>query len=259
MVDVPDHDHDGGVGAAEQADTLVLWRAVGQAELNLVAASGWRAWPPAAPGRAGFRAVLDRRLAARVSRERIVPAEGAGFVARFEVERSFIQRYPAGRDGEPGYLIPARDVTALNDHLVGVITEEADHRGPVNAEEFAEAEEALGRPLPAAWRTYLQGASWFRRGWLASGAYVWLNTPHEMLRLHAAWGDGTETHPGMAIIGGDGAREYLVLDLRSDPAPVLLIDATSAGWESGIRQADDAGALVGRVEDGDFEFAFEDR
>ncbi len=47
-----------------------------------------------------------------------------------------------------------------------------------------------------------------------------------------------------------------MLDLRSDPAPVLLVDSTSAGWDSGVRQADDAGALVGRIEGGDFEFAF---
>ncbi|MEV0136230.1 hypothetical protein AB0H83_48360 [Dactylosporangium sp. NPDC050688] len=254
---MPDHDHDAGAGAGQQPDTLVLWRAVGQAELDLVAASGRRAWPPAAPGRPGFSAVPDRRHAARITRERIVPAEGAGYVARFEVERSFVETCRADRRGEPGYLIPAGDVAALNAHIVGAITEEADYRGPVSAEEFAEAEEALGRPLPAAWRSYLQGGSWFRRGWLTSGAYVWLNTPREMLQLHAAWDDGTETHPGMAIVGGDGAREHLVLDLRSEPAPVLLIDNTSAGWESGVRQADDAGALVGRIESGDFEFAFE--
>ncbi|MEV4761854.1 hypothetical protein AB0J89_04385 [Micromonospora chokoriensis] len=125
-------------------------------------------------------------------------------------------------------------------------------------QEFTDAEKALGRPLPAAWRTYLQGESWFRRGWMPSGAYVWLNSPREMLDVHDAWDQATDEHPGIAIIGGDGSREQLVLDLRSDPAPVLLADITSSGWESATRQASDVSQLIDRIEAGTFEFSFED-
>jgi hypothetical protein len=153
----------------------------------------------------------------------------------------------------------AGDVADLNAHLAGAITEEGDYCGPVSDQEFTDAAETLGRPLPTARRRYLQGTSWFRRGWLTSGAYVWLNTPREMLELHEAWKEGTDAHPGVAIIGGDGSREQLVLDLRRDPAPVLPVDITSAGWDSGIRQADDIGQLIDRIENGEFEFNFEDR
>jgi hypothetical protein len=126
----------------------------------------------------------------------------------------------------------------------------------VHDQEFIKADKALGRPLPAEWRAYLQGRSWFRRGWLTGGAYVWLNSPRETLELHDAWDTATGAHPGIAIIGGDGSRELLVLDLRSDPAPVLLVDITSSGWEDAVRQADDVGRLIERIEAGTFAFEF---
>ena len=76
---------------------------------------------------------------------------------------------------------------------------------------------------------------------MTSGAYVGNHSPHEMLEQHDAWDGGIDAHPGIAIIGNDGARELLVLDLRSDPAPVLLVDIASDGWDSAIRQADNVG------------------
>ena len=79
-----------------------------------------------------------------------------------------------------------------------------------------------------------------------------------MLELHSAWGEAADAHPGIAIIGGDGSREQLALDLRSDPAPVVLVDITSGGWSGAIRQADTVGHLIGRVENGEFVFAFGD-
>jgi hypothetical protein len=45
-----------------------------------------------------------------------------------------------------------------------------------------------------------------------------------------------------------------VLDLRSDPAPVLPVDITSSGWDDAIRQADDVGELVDHIEAGTFAF-----
>ncbi|BCJ46443.1 hypothetical protein GCM10010168_60820 [Actinoplanes ianthinogenes] len=237
---------------------VTVWRSVGQGELDAVASSGWRAWPPRLPDQPIFSVVSDRRHAVRICRERIVPAEGVGYVARFDLPRRFLDRFEGTGRNESEYRIPANEVAGLNTHVIGVIVEDADYRGPVDDAEFAEAEQALGRPLPRAWRSYLQGASWFRRGWLASETYVWLNTPREMLGLHEAWDEATDAHPGIAIIGGNGSREQLVLDLRKDPAPVLLLETTSAGWETGIRQTGDVGELVDRIESGEFEFSFDE-
>jgi hypothetical protein len=85
---------------------------------------------------------------------------------------------------------------------------------------------------------------------MTSGAYVSLNTPRETLDLRHAWEHRTDTHPGIAIIGGDGSREQLVLDLRHDPAPVLLVDITDSGWNSAIRQTDDVSLLIDHIEAG---------
>lgn len=93
---------------------------------------------------------------------------------------------------------------------------------------------------------------------MAGGDYVWLHTPCEMLEVHQVWDGSIGAYPGIAIIGGDGSREQLVLDLRSDPAPVLLVDVASSGWDSAILQADDVGELIDRIEAGTFAFAFED-
>lgn len=238
------------------ATAVTLWRAVGQSELDAIAAAGWKAWPPGTSGEP-FAATLARQSAVRISRERYAAGEGAGFVLCFDVARAFLHRYhPHGTDGE--YRIPADALTELNTHLHGAITEDAAYRGPVGESELLEAEAALGRPLPAAWRDYLRGPSWFRAGWLGSGVYVALYPPHEMLEIQRAWGAGTDAHPGVALIGGDGSREHLALDLREDPAPVILVDITSTGWDDGFRQADHVTQLIGRIESGEYEFTYGD-
>jgi hypothetical protein len=243
----------------DMADTVTLWRPTGQAELDLVAASTWRAWPPRLPDQPIFYPVLNRWYATKIAREWNVAAEGVGYVTRFEVERSYLDRHPVRQAGGRDvleYWIPAEELDEFNTHIVGAIREEADYRGPVADAEFIEAEEALGRALPAAWRDYLQGGSWLRRGTLASGTFVWLNTPSEMLDLQDAWGDGTTAHPGIAIIGGSGAREQLVLDLRADPAPVLLADNSSEGWAAAIPQFADVGRLIAAIEAGTYTYNF---
>ncbi|MGC1211034.1 MAG: hypothetical protein WA890_07180 [Micromonospora sp.] len=49
-----------------------------------------------------------------------------------------------------------------------------------------------------------------------------------------------------------------MLDQRSDPASVLLVDITRSGWDSAIRQADNVAELIHRIEAGTFAFNFED-
>ncbi|MGI5144984.1 hypothetical protein ACQEVC_01060 [Plantactinospora sp. CA-294935] len=242
-------------------DTVTLWRPTGQAELDLVAASGWRAWPARLPEQPIFYPVLSRGYATRITREWNVPAGGVGYVTSFQVRRQFLDRYPVrqvGGDDIREYWIPAEELAEFNANIVGAIVEQADYRGPVPAEEFGVAE-SLGAVLPAAWRGYLRSESWFRRGWLPSGCYLWLYPPHESVELLDAWGEeAAANHPGVAIIGGDGSREHLVLDLRQDPAPVLLVDISSAGWPEAIPQADDVASFVQRVESGQFDVTWDE-
>jgi hypothetical protein len=44
----------------DRGETVRLWRPTGQAELDLVAASGWREWPPRLPAQPIFYAVVNR-------------------------------------------------------------------------------------------------------------------------------------------------------------------------------------------------------
>ncbi|MFD1372942.1 hypothetical protein [Actinoplanes sichuanensis] len=71
-----DHDQSAAALGVDDSVTVTLWRPVGQGELDAVASSRWRAWPLRLPDQPIFSAALDRRLAVRSCRERIVPAEG---------------------------------------------------------------------------------------------------------------------------------------------------------------------------------------
>ncbi|MBB5801574.1 hypothetical protein F4560_001342 [Saccharothrix ecbatanensis] len=208
-------------------DLVDLWRPTGQAELDLVAASRWRAWPPRLPDQPIFYPVANRWYATKIAREWNVPAKGVGFVTRFSVRRDFLARYPVQQAGGREVLehwVPAEDLDEFNANIVGPIVCEAEYRGPVADAEFDRAEAELGRPLPVAWRRYLQGESWFRSGWLGD-TFVTLYTPLETVEANVA------AHPGIAIIGDDGSGERLTFDLRQDPAPD--VDAFVARLESG--------------------------
>jgi hypothetical protein len=58
-----------------------------------VEASGWREWPPRLPGQPIFYPVLNEEYAAKIARDWNVPHSGAGYVTRFQVPRSFLDRY----------------------------------------------------------------------------------------------------------------------------------------------------------------------
>jgi hypothetical protein len=79
--------------------TLTLWRPTGVRELELVKASGWKAWPPRLPDQPIFYPVLNEQYAIMIARDWNVPASGAGFVTRFEIDAEFAQRYPVQQAG----------------------------------------------------------------------------------------------------------------------------------------------------------------
>ncbi|HEX8002792.1 MAG TPA: ADP-ribosylation/crystallin J1 [Mycobacteriales bacterium] len=112
-------------------DAVVLWRPTNQAELDLVAASGWRAWPPRLPDQPIFYPVTTEEYATRIAREWNVPAYGVGHVTRFRVRRSFLDAYDvheAGGRALREYWIPAEELAALNDAIVGEIELVATYR-----------------------------------------------------------------------------------------------------------------------------------
>lgn len=104
--------------------TTTLWRPTGPTELALVAESGWRAWPPRLPEQPIFYPVLNEDYAIKIARDWNVKHSGSGFVTRFEVESSFLSRYPVQRAGGETILelwVPAEELADFNGHIVGLI------------------------------------------------------------------------------------------------------------------------------------------
>lgn len=109
--------------------TTTLWRPTGPTELELVRASDWRAWPPRLPEQPIFYPVLAEEYAIRIARDWNVPASGAGYVTRFEVDAAFVARYPVQQAGGRTILelwVPATELDEFNAHIVGRI--EVVHR-----------------------------------------------------------------------------------------------------------------------------------
>jgi hypothetical protein len=112
-------------------DTTTLWRPTGPQELALVEAAAWRAWPPRLPDQPIFYPVLNEDYATRIARDWNVKASGVGYVTRFEVRTSFLDRYDVQQAGGQTileYWIPAEDLDELNRHIVGRIEVVAEYR-----------------------------------------------------------------------------------------------------------------------------------
>ena len=106
------------------SDTITLWRPVGPKELELIRQAGMRAFPPRLPEQPIFYPVLSEEYAVKIARDWNVPASGSGFVTRFQIKRSFIDRYPvqeAGGRSHLEYWIPAEELPAFNAAIVGPI------------------------------------------------------------------------------------------------------------------------------------------
>ena len=115
-------------------DTVVLFRPVGPAELELIRKSRFRAFPPRLPEQPIFYPVLTEEYATKIARDWNVPASGAGYVTRFSVRRPFLSRYTvhyAGGRAHQEYWIPAEDLPVFNQNIVGPIEVIAEfHRDP---------------------------------------------------------------------------------------------------------------------------------
>jgi hypothetical protein len=111
--------------------TVTLWRPTGPEELALIEASGWTEWPPRRPDQPIFYPVLNEEYATKIARDWNVPASGVGYVTRFQVQKSFMDRYDVQQVGGRSileYWIPAGDLAELNANIVGLIEVIAEYR-----------------------------------------------------------------------------------------------------------------------------------
>jgi hypothetical protein len=94
-------------------------------------ASGWTAWPPRLPEQPIFYPVLDEDYVTKIARDWNVKASGVGYVTRFQVRKSFMDRYEVHRAGGRTileYWVPAEDLDDLNKNIVGSIEVVAEYR-----------------------------------------------------------------------------------------------------------------------------------
>jgi hypothetical protein len=106
---------------------MLLYRPVGEAELRLIAASGFRAFPPRLSHQPIFYPVLDRAYAVQIARDwnaRDQASGFAGWVTEFEIDDAFAERYPiqvAGAREHRELWVPTEDLDEFNRHIAGEI------------------------------------------------------------------------------------------------------------------------------------------
>ncbi|MEO8354214.1 MAG: hypothetical protein ABI680_20995 [Chthoniobacteraceae bacterium] len=104
--------------------TTTLFRPVGPRELELIAETGHREFPPRLPDQPIFYPVLNEEYARQIARDWNVKASGAGYVTRFQVTTAFLKKYPeqvVGGAIHRELWIPAEDLPELNRRIVGLI------------------------------------------------------------------------------------------------------------------------------------------
>ncbi|WMW80302.1 hypothetical protein RF679_16880 [Undibacterium cyanobacteriorum] len=107
-----------------QEALVTLYRPTGPKELELVAQSGYTKWPPRLPEQPIFYPVTNEEYAVQIARDWNVSASGSGFVTRFHVRKSFMDRYPVqcvGGEMHTEWWIPAEEQEEMNSNIVGLI------------------------------------------------------------------------------------------------------------------------------------------
>lgn len=107
-------------------ETTILYRPVGQKELELIAESGFTAFPPRLPEQPIFYPVCNEEYAAQIARDWNAKynEDKIGYVTRFAVKTQFLNNYEiqiVGGSMHQEYWIPAEDLAEFNENIVGQI------------------------------------------------------------------------------------------------------------------------------------------
>jgi hypothetical protein len=105
-------------------DVTVLYRPVGPKELELIEASGWKAFPPRLYWQPIFYPVMNEEYAIQIARDWNVKESGAGFVTRFAVRTEYVQKFEVQNVGGSMHnelWVPAEELEEFNQNIVGLI------------------------------------------------------------------------------------------------------------------------------------------
>ena len=115
------------------AETTVLFRPVGEKELELIRESGFKAFPPRLPEQPIFYPVLNEEYATQIAREWNAKRNESrvGYVTRFYVKNEYLRRHQVqtvGGSVHQEYWIPAGELDEFNQNIVGPIEVVGEYR-----------------------------------------------------------------------------------------------------------------------------------
>jgi len=116
-----------------EIEITVLYRPVGANELELIKESGYKEFPPRLAEQPIFYPVLNEEYATQIARDwNTKYGSKKGYVTRFEVRTQFLEQYEihiVGGSLHQEYWIPAQDLPAFNQNIVGVIAVISEYIG----------------------------------------------------------------------------------------------------------------------------------
>lgn len=104
--------------------TTILYRPVGPQELELIRASGWRAFPPRLEWQPIFYPVMNEGYAVEIARDWNVKESGSGFVTRFAVRTDYLGKFEVQNVGgfqHNELWVPAEELGEFNSNIIGLI------------------------------------------------------------------------------------------------------------------------------------------
>lgn len=105
---------------------MILYRPINEAELSLIEASGYHAFPPRLPEQPIFYPVLNEKYATEIAIKWNVKltTDKKGFVTRFVVEDEYVSKFEIQVVGAPYHQelwVPAEELEEFNKHIIGKI------------------------------------------------------------------------------------------------------------------------------------------
>lgn len=105
-------------------NTTLLYRPVNQAELDLIAKTGNKRFPPRLPEQPIFYPVMNIEYARQITKDWNVPAYGIGYVTAFAVNTDYLSKFNienVGGEIHNELWVPAEEMEEFNDNIVGLI------------------------------------------------------------------------------------------------------------------------------------------
>ena len=112
-------------------ETVTLYRPVGLKEFVLLQETNFKRWPPRLPEQPIFYPVTNEKYATEITQKWNIKDSGVGYVTRFKVEKSFLDKYEihcCGASYHTEWWIPAEELENFNNHIIGKIEVIAEYK-----------------------------------------------------------------------------------------------------------------------------------